>query len=84
MNSSKPAFQQFVESNQALMNCYNAVLPEEFNKLSENQKESLCASQKEKVREILRGNQLVMSNLVKERIEILKKLGAEEKIVIRQ
>ena len=84
MNSSKPAFQEFVEANQGLLNCYNSTSLDEFKKLNDAQKEGLCMQQKERVREILRGNQLVMSNLVRERVEILKKLGAEQQIVVRK
>ena len=82
--NSKPAFQEFVEANQALLTCYNAVSLDEFKKLGEGQKESLCAAQKEKVKDLLRSNNLAMSNLVKERVDILHKLGANEKIVIRE
>ena len=84
MNSSKPAFQEFVEANQALLSCYNAVSLDDYKKLGEGQKESLCAAQKEKVKDLLRSNNLAMSNLVKERVDILHKLGANEKIVIRE
>ena len=84
MNSGKTVMQEFVEANQGLLNCYNSTLPEEFRKLNEAQRESLCFSHKEKIKEILRGNQLVMSNLIKERVEILKRLGAETKIEIRE
>ena len=84
MNSSKPAFQEFVEANQALLSCYNAVSLDDYKKLGEAQRDGLCAAQKEKVRDILRGNNLVMSNLVRERVDILHKLGQKEKIVIRE
>ena len=84
MNSSKPAFQEFVEANQALLSCYNAVSLDDYKKLGEGQRDGLCAAQKEKVRDILRGNNLVMSNLVRERVDILHKLGQKEKIVIRE
>jgi hypothetical protein len=57
---------------------------DDYKKLGEGQKESLCAVHKEKVRDILKSNNLVMSNLVKERVEILHKLGAKEQINIRQ
>lgn len=83
MSSTKPAFQEFIETNQALINCYNAVSPADFQKLSDGQKESLCASQREKVRDVLRSNSLVMSNLVRERVEILHRLGAQAEIPIR-
>jgi len=74
MNSSKPVFQEFIEANQALMNCYNAISLEDYKKTGD----SVCSGQREKVREILRSNQLVMGNLVRERVEILRKLGAQQ------
>lgn len=76
MNSSKPAFQEFVEANQALLNCYNAVSHADYQKLNESQKEGLCQAQRDKVKGILTSNQLVMSNLVRERVHILQRLGA--------
>ena len=82
--NSKPAFQEFVEANQALLTCYNAVSLDDFKKLGEGQKETLCAAQREKVKDLLRTNNLAMSNLVKERVEILHRLGAKEQIVIRE
>jgi hypothetical protein len=74
MSSTKPAFQEFVEANQALLNCYNSISQEDFKK----QGESVCGSQRERVKDILRSNQLVMSNLVRERVEILHRLGAQQ------
>ena len=74
MSSGKPVFQDFVEANQALINCYNGVSADDYKK----QGESVCGSQRERVKEILRSNQLVMSTLVRERIEILKTLGAQQ------
>ncbi len=82
--SSKPAFQLFVEANQALLNCYNQYSVADFNKLSDSAKDTLCSSQREKVKGILANNSLAMSNLVAERVEILKRLGAEQQVVIRQ
>ena len=84
MNSGKTVFQEFVEANQGLLNCYNAVSLDEFKKMNEGQKELLCNSHKTKLRDILGSNQLVMSNLIRDRIEILKKLGAEQEIIIRK
>jgi hypothetical protein len=74
MSSGKPVFQEFVEANQALINCYNGVSADDNKK----QGESVCGSQRERVKDILRSNQLVMSILVRERIEILKTLGAQQ------
>jgi hypothetical protein len=56
MNSSKPAFQEFVEANQALLNCYNAVSHEEFKKMNESQQEGLCLAQRDRVKSILTSN----------------------------
>ena len=75
---SKPAFQVFVEANQALMNCYNKVSLDDFKKMNEASRDSVCASEKQKVKDIVSTNNLVMSNLIKERIEILHRLGAEK------
>jgi hypothetical protein len=35
MNSSKPAFQEFVEANQGLITCYNAVSLDDYKKMGE-------------------------------------------------
>ncbi|TNV72768.1 hypothetical protein FGO68_gene2631 [Halteria grandinella] len=82
--NTKPAFQLFVEANQELLNCYNKTSAADFAKLSDSQKETTCSSQRERVKDLLRTNNLVMSNLVRERIEILKRLGAEQEIKIRE
>lgn len=82
--NTKPAFQIFVEANQELLNCYNKISAADFAKLSDSQKETTCSAQRERVKDILRTNTLVMSNLVTERIEILKRLGAEQEIKIRE
>ena len=52
MSSTKPAFQEFVEANQALLNCYNSISQEDFKK----QGESVCGSQRDRVKDILRSN----------------------------
>lgn len=76
--SSKPAFQLFVEANQDLLNCYNKIGAAEFAKMNDSQKETTCAAQRERVKDILRSNSLVMSNLIRERVEILQRLGVEQ------
>lgn len=77
MASKKTVFQQFVEANQGLLDCYNKVKIEDYKKMPDAGKEALCSSQKDKIREILNSNQMVMSNLIKERIEILNRLNSE-------
>lgn len=78
MSSTKSAFQEFVETNQALLNCYNAISPADYAKMNDSQKEGACFNHREKLREQLRSNSLVMSNLLRERIAILNRLGAAE------
>jgi len=75
--NSKPAFQEFVEANQALLSCYNAVSLDDYKKMGEGQRDGLCGAQKEQIRELLRSNNLAMSNLVRERVDILHKLGQD-------
>jgi hypothetical protein len=52
MSSGKPVFQEFVEANQALINCYNGVSADDYKK----QGESVCSSQRDRVKDILRSN----------------------------
>jgi hypothetical protein len=75
MISGNAIFQEFVEANKALINCYYGVSADDYKK----QGESVCGSQRERVKKILRSNQLVMSTLDRERIEILKTLGAQQR-----
>ena len=34
-NNKKPIFQQFVEANQGLLNCYNTIKIEDYKKMSD-------------------------------------------------
>ncbi len=77
-SSNKPAFQIFVEANQALLQCYNKVSVDEYKKMSEGTRDSVCASEKQRVKDIVGSNSLVMSNLIRERIDILNKIAAEQ------
>jgi hypothetical protein len=43
----------------------------------------VCAGPREKIKDILASNSLVMSNLVAERVEILKRLASETEVKIR-
>jgi hypothetical protein len=63
-----------VEANKALIDCYNKIKVDDSVKRGDTG--SLCSAPKERVKELLRSDQLVMSNLVRQRVEILHRLGA--------
>jgi len=57
----KPAFRDFLESNAAMLNCYNKIKKEDWGKPgADNQ----CLVHKERIKEILRSNEIRMSNIV--------------------
>ena len=72
--SKKSAFQQFIEANEALLECYDNVDMDQYKGQPLAKSASVCNSQKEKVKELLRSNQLSMTTLVTERVNILKNL----------
>ena len=59
----------------ALLECYRKTTLDDYKKLSAGAQENLCASNKNKVKEILESDQMTMTNLVVDRVEILRKLG---------
>ena len=59
----------------SLLECYNKVSVEEFKKMNSGAQENLCLNQKNKIKEILASNEMNMTQLVKDRIEILQRLG---------
>lgn len=52
--------------------------------MTEQAKVNLCGAQKQAVKDILDSNDLKMSNLIRERVEILNRLGAKQKIEVRE
>ena len=71
--SKKPIFQQFVEANEAMLECMEKVDQDAYRG-KEGTSASVCMSQKERVKEILRSNQMSMTRVVKERVMIMKAL----------
>ena len=74
MAHKKSIFQQFVEANQALIECYNEVDQEPFKGDSSKAASNVCVSQKCKVQDILRSNELNMTRVLTERIAILREM----------
>ena len=70
----KPTGLQFVEANQALLSCYQEVDLEAYRKMSEGQQNQVCAEPKKALRNLLLKNQMTMTTVVKDRIELWKAL----------
>lgn len=69
-----PIFTQFVEANKAMLACYNKVDTEQFKGQPEGKASNVCASEREKVKDILKSNELTMTRIVEERVGILQRL----------
>lgn len=79
LNKEKPYFQQFVEANMALIDCYERA----NNKDPKGDSAILatCTQHRERVEDLLRRNVLAMTNLVEQRVQILNELGPKNKPV---
>ncbi len=65
----KTAFERYIEANNALSKCFEAVSVDQYNKLSAAQQEGLCKAEKQAVTSFLTTNQVGFANLVKERLQ---------------
>lgn len=75
MASNKPIFQQFIEANQAMIACMEGIDQEQFKGKPDANTSTICNSEKEKVKSILRNNSMTMTRVVKERAMILHALS---------
>ena len=71
MNQKSP-YVEFAEANQALITCYDKIKADDFTKMSESTQSSLCSAPKERIKEILRSNQLIMSQIIRERVDVMQ------------
>ena len=74
MSSRKSIYQQFVEANQNMLNCYNEVDQSQFKDEAAAKSSNVCMSEREKVKSILGSNELKMTRIITERIAILREL----------
>lgn len=65
----KTAFERYIEANNNLSKCYEAVPFDKWSGFSAQQKEDLCRAERETVRSFLTTNQVGFANLIKERLE---------------
>ena len=70
--STKPVFQKFVEANTALLDCYAKIEPGTLKGMSLSQMDTTCSSEKEVVRKILNSNEMTMTQVVKDRVDVLR------------
>jgi hypothetical protein len=64
-------YERFVQANQKLIKCFDAVPADKYNKLSSDEQGALCSSEKKVVQTFLASNELSFSNLLRERINIV-------------
>ncbi len=69
MNST---YERFVEANKKLYECYEKVAPIAWEQMGTEEKYNLCKDERNTVIEFLNNNELRFSNLLKERLEIVK------------
>ena len=74
-SSKKPIFQQFVEANEDMLKCFESADQDQYRGKDTS---SVCTSQKERVKEILRSNQMTMTRVVKERVMIMKAMETQQ------
>lgn len=72
----KPVFQKFVEANQRLLDCYTAIPKADLAEMPQGAMDTKCAKEKGEIRALLESNQLTMTNLVQDRVNVLYLLNA--------
>ena len=71
---TKSIFQQFVEANESLIECYEAVDVDQYKGQPAGKSAGLCIKEKSKLQDIVKSNEMNMTRVVQERIAILRAL----------
>ena len=71
---TKSIFQQFVEANESLIECYEAVDVDQYKGQPAGKSLGLCIKEKSKLQDIVKSNEMNMTRVVQERIAILRAL----------
>ena len=71
---TKSIFQQFVEANESLIECYEAVDLDQYKGQPAGKSAGLCIKEKSKLQDIVKSNEMNMTRVVQERIAILRAL----------
>lgn len=72
----KPVFQRFVEANTALLECYESHQKDDLLAMGAKM-DQLCANEKTAIKQILASNEMTMTQLVKDRVNVLKALHSQ-------
>ena len=62
-------FEKWIEANDRLVKCYDAVSADQYKALSAKDQGLLCQSEKEQVRSFLKNDQIHFRNIIQERIK---------------
>ena len=71
----KPIFMKFFEANDALLDCMAAIPKSSIADMSAAQLDSSCQREKIEIKRILDSNQMTMTQLVKDRVNILRTIN---------
>ena len=80
----KPVLQKFVEANQAFIDCMAGVSKSEVSEMSSAQLDGLCTKEKIGIKSILDSNQMTMTQVVKDRVNVmrtLKEIGVPKRVI---
>ena len=67
----KTTYERFIEANNKLFKCFETVPQDKWNKMSGEEQNSLCHSEREAVQSFLVNGSVGFQNLVKERLDIV-------------
>ena len=71
----KPIFMKFIEANDALLDCMAAIPKSSIADMSAAQLDSSCQREKIEIKRILDSNQMTMTQVVKDRVNILRTIN---------
>ena len=67
----KTTFEDYIEANQNLMNCFEKVPVDQYQNMSEQQQSQLCQNEKNEVREILESGKMSFSKILEEKFSVM-------------
>ena len=78
----KPVLQKFVEANAALLDCMAAIPKDSLSDMNSSQMDSNCQRERIAIRSILESNQMTMTQVVQDRINVMRAI--RERGVVRR
>ena len=68
----KTTYERFLEANEKLFKCFEAVPIDRYNKMAVADQDAICSTEREAVAQFLVNNQVSFRNLITERLESTK------------